>query len=367
MYEVLALSMEIEEYPKRDVERVVLSLSDFGNADYETMMYSGAYLTRFDRKAAALKMYRQSSRIFPERAEPYVLGLKLAKAADETDSIQWAVCGVLRHCWTSDYVAQQQAAEDLVAEHARKLRQTNQTEQLKALMRAVSEARQRDLHILLEWNGTGDLDLFVEEPGGSVCSFEMPLTPSGGIHLHDGSGPDPENCHETYVCPEGFAGPYRVSVRKVLGNIVGNRARLTITTHQGSNQKQTFSRTLVLENGEAAFTCDLDQGRRTTPRTGLSLLQPPPVDLRMFSTASRHVRSRQEIKVMGEFAQSRQSQIRQAGAFGFAPNVQLIPEGTSLRGQAIVSHDRRYVRIAIQPVFTNVTDIFTFSFVNAGP
>jgi hypothetical protein len=41
-------------------------------------------------------------------------------------------------------------------------------------------------------------------------------------------------------------------------------------------------------------------------------------------------------------------------------------EGVSLNAAAVVSGDRRYVRIAATPVFSAITDVLTFSFVNSG-
>ncbi len=57
-----------------------------------------------------------------------------------------------------------------------------------------------------------------------------------------------------------------------------------------------------------------------------------------------------------------------ASAFniGFQPIIQTIPEGTSLTVQAVVSADRRYVRLSVLPVFSNITDVFTFSFISGG-
>jgi hypothetical protein len=51
------------------------------------------------------------------------------------------------------------------------------------------------------------------------------------------------------------------------------------------------------------------------------------------------------------------------GAVGFQPVVQVIGEGVSLGALAIISGDRRYVRINVQPSFSSITDVFTFSFV----
>lgn len=57
-----------------------------------------------------------------------------------------------------------------------------------------------------------------------------------------------------------------------------------------------------------------------------------------------------------------------ASAFniGFQPVVQPFQEGTQLTVQAVVSADRRYVRLAVNPQFTNITDVFTFSFISGG-
>src|SRR5690606_30754859 len=70
MYEVLADSMKLAGRPESEIQRVILSLTDFGTANLESMMISGAYLARFGRDDAALRMYRQAARIAPERAEP---------------------------------------------------------------------------------------------------------------------------------------------------------------------------------------------------------------------------------------------------------------------------------------------------------
>ena len=55
-----------------------------------------------------------------------------------------------------------------------------------------------------------------------------------------------------------------------------------------------------------------------------------------------------------------------AGAFGggvgFAPIVAFIPEGVSLTATAVVSADRRYVRLALAPMFNSIVDVATFNF-----
>lgn len=52
------------------------------------------------------------------------------------------------------------------------------------------------------------------------------------------------------------------------------------------------------------------------------------------------------------------------GAFtvAFTPNVRVFSEGVTLRVNAVISADRRYVRLSLVPDFRSITDVFTFSF-----
>ena len=74
MYEVLALTLEIQGAPKAEVERALLSQIDFAATDAAGLMISAAYLTRFGAERPALRLYRQASDLAPERPEPYLLG-----------------------------------------------------------------------------------------------------------------------------------------------------------------------------------------------------------------------------------------------------------------------------------------------------
>ena len=51
------------------------------------------------------------------------------------------------------------------------------------------------------------------------------------------------------------------------------------------------------------------------------------------------------------------------GAVGFQPQITTVNEGITLSVTAVVSSDRRYVRLSVNPNFTSITDVFTFSFI----
>ena len=54
------------------------------------------------------------------------------------------------------------------------------------------------------------------------------------------------------------------------------------------------------------------------------------------------------------------------GAVGFQPVVQPVSEGIFLQVIAVISADRRFVRLSLGPQFNNIVDVFTFSFASGG-
>ncbi len=51
---------------------------------------------------------------------------------------------------------------------------------------------------------------------------------------------------------------------------------------------------------------------------------------------------------------------------GFTPTITVLNEGVQMQVQAVISADRRYVRLTVIPQFSNITDVFTFSFQQGG-
>ncbi|MFO1094130.1 MAG: hypothetical protein U0992_12585 [Planctomycetaceae bacterium] len=366
MYEVLALSMELAGRPRAQIERVVLSLNDFGSANFASMMYSAAYLSRFDRREAALRLYREASELEPERPEPYVLGLNHAQHVRDAQAVSWAANGILAYAWTRDYAALHHDAENAALEAEQWERKAGHAAEADAIRDSLANARRRDLIVRLNWSGEGDLDLLVEEPGGAVCSFKDPETASGGVLTHDGYGPMPANCYEEYVCAFGPPGDYHLRVRRAWGKIVGDRATLTIIRNAGGADEQTETRTVTLAHDEAVVDATLATGRRTGPRQVTTLDISTRVDERRF--ARRRVNDPNvRAAALSDFEESRLDAARRAGAVGFQPIIEVIPEGAQSTAGAVVSADRRYVRLSMAPLFSNVIDVIPFSFVGPAP
>ena len=55
------------------------------------------------------------------------------------------------------------------------------------------------------------------------------------------------------------------------------------------------------------------------------------------------------------------------GRPGFAPVITTLPSGAQLGASAVVSPDRRYVRMSLQPFFSSVGPVRTFTFQNPTP
>jgi hypothetical protein len=369
MYETLALSMKVAGRPKDEIERVLLSRVDFTAADVDSMLYSAAYLTRFDGEALALRLYRQASRLAPTRHEPYVLGLKLARKQKDYDAIGWAAAGIVTSAWTTNHKQLHRDAEDAALEAEQELRQAEKTDQADKLKSDMAAARVRDLVVRLTWAGVGDLDVVVEEPPGTVCSFENPQSRGGGVLMHDGYGPVQDNCYEEYVCPRGVPGNYRLRIIHVWGNIVGRRAQLEVIRYRGTPHETVRKYPIVFDRREKVIRLALKQGRRTelAPAVrrdnGAKLSQRTPSRRTLVQMVGRlDPDSRQAGR---RFGASRQ-RLGGAGNVGFRPVVSVISEGVTNSAMAVVSGDRRYVRITTTPAFTVLTDVFTFSFVNNG-
>lgn len=360
MYDVLALSMELDKRPQEEIERVLLSRVDFTTTDVPSLMYSAAFIKRMGGRKQALHLYRQASRLDPTRPEPYVLGLSLARELKDYDAVKWSCVGALTHAWTKDRVKRHQDAHDAAVESETELRKAGHEEQADQLKAAVAEAGYRDLVLILRWTGDADLDLSVEEPLGTRCSVDNPLSKGGGVLVHDGYGPKTENCYDEYACVRGASGDYRAIIRFVQGKVVGNRCQLTIIRYRGTENEVTRKLTVPIDKRVKTVRLSLHNGRRKEAGPAQTAEEPA------GSRRSRRGVMAQLFERMQRGAGGNTDRLR-AGAFaagvGFAPIVGFIPEGVTLTATAVVSADRRYVRLALNPMFNSIVDVATFNFI----
>ncbi len=357
MYDVLAMSMQISGRPQAEIERVLLSRVDFTASDVPNMLLSAAYLVRFGSTDSALTLYRQASRLSPSRPEPYALGLKLAERMRDHDAIQWAATGILTYTWGSNYRRRHIAAVAAASDAVLGLRKAGDESRAVEMEQAVAAARQRDLVVTLSWNGPGELDLQVDEPLGTVCHFDLRQTRSGGVLVHDGFGPVQRNCYEEYVCAFAAAGEYRMTISHVDGDIVGKRAQLIVRRYVGTDHEQVHTHPVVFDSRKKVVRLSLQRGRRE------KLSDPLPRSSDDFA-AARSGRRRGRPFRFGP------STGRDAGSgrrgvvpgVGYTPVVSMLSEGVASTALAVVSGDRRYVRVSVNAVFSSIVGMATFSF-----
>jgi hypothetical protein len=173
---------------------------------------------------------------------------------------------------------------------------------------------------------------------------------------------------EEYVCPQGFAGTYRVRIHRVWGKVAAGKVTVDVFRHLGSDQPEHERKQLDLTDKDAMVVFDLDRGRRSEPlevaqlasaverqqqvsRAVLAQQIESASDARVLSSSSDALRRRRALGALGV-----------GGAVGYQPIIQTLPEGTQLGVQGVISADRRYVRISAGPTFSTIGDVQTFTF-----
>lgn len=385
MYEGLALALEAQGGSQEEIERALMSAADFAT-DPMDFLVLGIQLERHGLDQRALTMYRQVAGLMPEWPEPYVAGLRLAQKLNDVEAIQWATVGILsqvfpekhQDVWLNALRVSKALLDDLKAQ--------NRTEEAKRYEAALDEAVARDCVIEVSWLGEADLDLIVEEPGGTLCSLRNPRTSSGGILMGDGSSgagrSGSDGYTEYYVCPRGFSGTYRAVVRRVWGNVVGGKVKVTVYTHLLTGKAQTLTKTISLQGDEAYIQFELADGRRKAPlaEQQLAVAVTGHLELRNRILAQQLGGDAGNVAQvssdsMASFLQSRTTGgtggstpilpfIPVAnGAVGYAPEITVIPEGSMLTAAATISADRRYVRVNPYPTFQGIGEVNIFNFV----
>jgi len=366
MYEAIGLAMLATDAPKADVERVLMSAVDL-SPDPNDALEVAIYMSRVGLDSRALKLFRDIAFVNPFRPEPYALGLASAKRTNDAEGIKWATLGILNQAWPEDQSGVEDRALRIAMATVARLQEEGKAEEAAAFDAAITKARQRDVTVQVRWTGDADVDLMVEEPGGTVCSLQNPRTVAGGVMLGDAysSGQQTEGYTETYVCPKGFNGSYRMLVHRVWGDVTAGK--VTVDIHTANPDRPNIHAQVKLEKKDALVLFEVKQGRRTEMLAQHQLLDLNPkaaADDRAL--VSRQLNRYEDSLASRDFVRDR---AHQRGFFGgrpvgFRPNITTLPQGSQLLPgtTAIVSADRRYVRASPQPFFSFIGEVNTFDF-----
>ena len=382
MYEALALSMGMNEAPDVDVERALMSAVDFGGS-HEDILHAAMYMARmgFDRRA--LDLFQDISVERPVWPEPYVNGLAAAKRLEDIEGIKWACVGVLSQAWPREHRRVYENALRTAKVTLNQLRQENRDEEAEAFTTALNQSLVRDCFVKVTWTGDADIDILVEEPAGTVCSFQNARTIAGGVLLGDSfSRPGQASSHgtsEVYVCPQAFAGEYRMLLRRVWGKVAAGKVTVDVYTNYRGENETRVRRQIPLSERDAVVIFEIDEGRRMDALDDVAVetvTRKHAVNRTMLAQQLKHLEhsSASQSYLAGNAKQNGKASRNGApGGLnaakgdpgGFFPIVTLIPEGTFAFVTAVVSADRRYVRITPMPFFTGIGEVFTYN-INSG-
>jgi tetratricopeptide (TPR) repeat protein len=376
MYESLGIALELAGRPKAEIERAIMSACDF-STNPEELMLIARYLSHIGLDARAVSVYRQVIKAAPLYQDAFALGLRAAQRAKDTAGIRWAAVGILKQAWPTDQQAIRNTAVRVAQATLEEMRAAGDAKGAEAFQQELDAALVRDCIVKVTWSGDADVDLVVEEPGGTTCSVREPRTASGGVCLGDsyaseGAGSS-EGFSETYVCPEGFAGEYRVRVRKVWGDLVADRVTVDVYKNFRSANEKHQRQHIPVGDDDALVKFTLDEGRRADPVEAQQLLATiKRQDLIQQAALAQQLGSLADLGAaptrgnLDPLDLRRQLALARGGAVGFMPIIQTLPEGTQLFATAVVSADRRYVRITAFPSFTGIGNVTTFTFAGAG-
>ena len=384
MFEALGLAMQAAQRTPAEVERALMSALDFTN-DPTDMMYLAQYLARANLNQRALQLFRQVGELDPSAPEPFVHGLRLGQKLDDLDAIQWSTVGILSQAWSQRQLNIWQEAFRAAEATLDRLRSEGRKSEAEAYQDALDKALVRDCVVIVTWTGDADVDMFVEEPTGSVCSYHNPRTTAGGMMLGDaasaGKDRKSEATSEVYVCPKGFDGKYRVLVRRVWGQLAANKVTMDIYWHYFSKKEKKQTKQIELVNDEAVAAFDLNEGRRTEPLAEQQVANAAAGQV----AAGRQLLLNQQLnalnnpQALGSFLSNSNPagedvpgvnpinpfvQFGFKGAVGYQPVISTLQKGASMVTNAVVSADRRYVRITPFPFFSGVTEVNTFNYVS---
>jgi hypothetical protein len=226
----------------------------------------------------------------------------------------------------------------------------------------------------VKWTGYADIDVLVEEPSGTICSMRYPRTTAGGVILGDTASradtATADGFSEEYVCPEAFDGTYRMLVRRVWGKVTAGKVTVQIHKHYGTKHAEVREEQIPLGEKDAVIIFDLANGRRQESLTEHQLASSAQTQVaisravlaQQLNAAANSQAVRDYDRSIKYAASSGVLGPRGRRSVGYRPQITTLPEGTNMTATAVISADRRYVRITAIPLFSVIPEVSTFNF-----
>lgn len=365
VYESLAIALRESGASPAEIERAEVAAIDLEPSNGAGFLKAGKSLAGMKRYPMALAFCKQAAHLEPGTPDPFLAALDYAELAEDATAMEWAAGNLLGQDWTNRNREIQERAQVKIDALARKFRQAGNPEGPKVADNAKTKTH-RDLVIRLAWQGDADLDLVVREPVGSVCSVTNSQSIGGGILMGDSLR---ETGLETYTASEAFKGKYEISVKKVWGQTLGNKAQVRVIRNFGAPEQNEELLTFDLSKSKP-LAIQLENGRR------METAYVPPPSLRQNNLGEMEVvSSRDLLTQLRDMANPEITGIqRGAGAAATIP-VESAPTMASKKGngddqviyqtrvqsfmknaldmtaQVSLAADRRSVRVSLNPVY----------------
>jgi hypothetical protein len=263
VFEALAVAMEMDAGNPEEIQRVRLSGIALDPQDAQSYLSAARAVAdrgHFDR---ALAFCKQASLLDANDYHPYEMALAYAENSKDVKGMEWAVGKLVAQDWPVDNLFIQKTARQRLNSLTATLKSENKLGEVKTLEEALVRLNQRDLRVRLIWenaSGPCELEMKVKEPTGSICTIEQKQSPAGGIMI--GWNLTDKEPSSEYVAAEAFTGEYEVTISRVYGQPLGNRARLEILVNAGT-PKQIRKLEIVDLSKITTYKIKLNQGRRT--------------------------------------------------------------------------------------------------------
>ena len=82
----------------------------------------------------------------------------------------------------------------------------------------------------------------------------------------------------------------------------------------------------------------------------------------VFGTNQEHINRGKTLYSLSKYDNNKTYRSFVRSRVGFQPVITMLPQGASLSASAVVSGDRRYVRIGLTPFFSTIGNVDTFNF-----
>ncbi len=367
--EALAVALEGCNGSAEEIERARVSGIDLEPKNPQAYLKASKAMADMNDSDRALKFCRAAARIEPNLPDPYLNALAFAadgKATlDARDSIFFGG-NLLERDWVSDATEYHLRAREHLKQMAEKLTGQNKMDEAKKIQEVLDHEKRRDIVIQLLWSGAADLDLKVREPIGTMCTSMNKRTAAGGVLVCDDFTQKDDARSETYSAAESFSGSFAITIDKVWGRPLGNKAMVKVIRHQGTPAQTIEINTIDLTQ-QSKLHVALDGGRRKS----LATVPPPAIAADSTRKPEREQEAIDRIRALssgvsnmtgmggGVGTAAKPTQFS-AGAAVEAPLAELaqftnvnsiVPGGIEMRQQKVVSRDGKKVRVQVAPVF----------------